>query len=198
MRVQLQHFAIVAGLLISVGTAGCSAPVTDPVAPGPGGSSPDADVVADGPELEVSLVEVDAESWREALRRHEGNVVLVDFWATWCVPCKQSFPQLLRYGQDYAGQGLVVISVSLDDPSERDGVLRFLRSVNATIPNFISTWGAGTESMEQFGIDSALPYYHLYDRSGALRYQFSGAPEGLDHVEPLERLTERLRAVLTE
>ena len=148
--------------------------------------------------MEVSLVEVDAGAWREALRTHEGKVVLVDFWATWCAPCTQAFPKLLQYGVDYADHGLVVLSVSLDDPSEREGVLQFLRSVNATIPNFISTWGAGTESMEQFGIESALPYYHLYDRSGTLRHQFSGAPEGLDHVEPLDRITERLRAVLAE
>jgi thiol-disulfide isomerase/thioredoxin len=197
MRRPLQHFAVVSGLLIPMVVAGCSSPASDPGGPGAREPVPDRDA-AKTPSIEVSLVEVDAEAWREALRTHEGKVVLVDFWATWCAPCKQAFPKLLQYGQDYAGHGLVVMSVSLDDPSERDGVLQFLHSVDAAIPNFISTWGAGTESMEEFGIDSALPYYHLYDRSGALRHQFSGAADGLDHVEPLDRLTERLRAMLTE
>jgi thiol-disulfide isomerase/thioredoxin len=147
---------------------------------------------------DISLQEADVEVFRRVLSKYEGKVVLVDFWATWCVPCKTSFPKVLGYGRQYAGQGLVVISVSMDDSSERRKAAAFLQSVNARIDNLISTWGAGSRSVDEFKIDSALPYYKLYDRQGRLRFEFSGAPEGLDNVEPLDQVEPRIRQLLSE
>lgn len=51
-----------------------------------------------------------------SLEDYRGKVVLVDFWATWCPPCRQSIPELVRLQESYAGQGLVILGISLDDP----------------------------------------------------------------------------------
>ncbi|MBM4093325.1 MAG: TlpA family protein disulfide reductase [Planctomycetes bacterium] len=147
---------------------------------------------------EIQLTEADSAVYDRVLAAHRGKVVLVDFWATWCVPCQESFPKVLAYGRDYADRGLVVVSVSLDDASERRKVAAFLQKSNARIDNLISKWGAGTASSEAFKIDSALPYYKLYDRKGQLRHEFSGATQGLDHVKPLGEVETRIQELLQE
>jgi thiol-disulfide isomerase/thioredoxin len=150
------------------------------------------------PAAEISLMEADIDTYEDVLKRYAGKVVLVDFWATWCVPCKKSFPKILQYGRDYLDHGLAVVSVSFDDASEQEDVLDFLKSVDAAIPNLISRWGAGTESMERFGVESALPYYKLYDRSGKLRWQFSDSAEGLDNVESADQMKKRIEELLRD
>jgi thiol-disulfide isomerase/thioredoxin len=63
------------------------------------------------------------------LARHRGKVVLVDFWASWCEPCRRSFPWLNSMHARYADRGLVVIGVNVD--RERAQADRFLRDVPA-------------------------------------------------------------------
>lgn len=50
-----------------------------------------------------------------SLRQHKGKIVLLDFWATWCPPCRRSIPELVRIQDKYRDQGLVVIGISADD-----------------------------------------------------------------------------------
>ncbi len=85
------------------------------------------------------------------LARYRGKVVLVDFWASWCVPCRRSFPWLNEMQKRYGERGLVVIGVNVD--SARSAAEDFLREVPA-----------------QFQI--------VYDPSGALasQYQVPGMP----------------------
>src|SRR5215207_11502461 len=54
------------------------------------------------------------------VRAHKGKVVVVDFWADYCAPCKKAFPHLVQLHQKHARDGLVVISVNLDDPANAD------------------------------------------------------------------------------
>lgn len=58
------------------------------------------------------------------LSRHEGKVVMVDFWASWCVPCRRSFPWMNRMHDKYTADGLVIIAVNLDRST--DNAARFL------------------------------------------------------------------------
>jgi thiol-disulfide isomerase/thioredoxin len=123
-------------------------------------------------------------NWMIAEQR--GKVVLVDFWATWCTPCVEGFPHTVGLANKYRGQGLAAISVSLDDPADFVKVNRFLVTQKANFPHLISKYGGGTDSMDAFELDAAVPHYRLYDRAGKLRYQWNGMPDDLE--EKVEEL----------
>ena len=136
---------------------------------------------------EVTVEVADRAAYDELLASLRGNVVLVDFWATWCRPCVASFPQTVQLSRRYADRPVRVVSVSLDDPDDRGEVLEFLQTEGAKFLNLISAYGGSPESVTQFEISSgAIPHYKLYDKAGELRHQFEG------HSEEIEQRVEEL------
>jgi thiol-disulfide isomerase/thioredoxin len=120
----------------------------------------------------------------EAIRQNKAKVIVVDFWADWCVPCKREFPNLVKLHEKYAKDGLVAVSVSLDDP-HKDGitaaVLKFLRSRKASFTNFVldespEYW---TKKFDTVG----PPFAYVFDREGKWR-RFQGA----EHYGEIEAL----------
>ena len=96
----------------------------------------------------VDLKVVNYEGLCDLVRANKGKVILLDFWATTCIPCKQSFPYTVEMHKNYADKGLVVISVATDplkdthnDPDNfkdpRPRILTFLRDQKATITNVV-------------------------------------------------------------
>jgi thiol-disulfide isomerase/thioredoxin len=128
----------------------------------------------------IALATVDSRGLADAVARHRGKVVLVEFWATWCVPCVKLFPHTVVLQRRAADRGLAVIAVSMDDTDNQEAVLRFLRGHEATFENFISRYGVGSEGFEAFDIsDGALPHLKLYDRNGRLQKTFVSGGESL-------------------
>lgn len=94
-----------------------------------------------------------------------GKVVLVDFWATWCPPCVKQFSHTVHLHQQHEKDGLVVVSVSMDDVEELAAVTKFLGNRGATFANFIKNADSLQEASEDFGV-TALPFYVVFDRQG--------------------------------
>jgi thiol-disulfide isomerase/thioredoxin len=90
----------------------------------------------------------------------EGDVVWVDFWASWCVPCRRSFPWMNRMHERYAGQGLQIIGINVD--KERELAEEFLSETPA---RFGLRYDPAGEIAAQFGVQ-AMPSSFLMDRSG--------------------------------
>lgn len=128
-------------------------------------------------EVKVDLI--DAKGFKAAVAKQKGKVVLVDCWATWCVPCIKGFPETVALSRKYADKGLVVISLSFDDPEDEDTpakVLKFLKKQEATFPNYISREDLEQGGAESFDIEGgSLPHYKLYDRTGKLLKTFSNS-----------------------
>ncbi len=125
----------------------------------------------------VKVQVVDPDQYQAIVAKHRNKVVLVDFWATWCGPCRKMFPHTVEMSHKYADQGLVTISMSFDeaeDPETMGEVVTFLKTKDAQFENLICKLGGGEESFAAYKIESAaLPHYKLYDRTGKLRHTFS-------------------------
>jgi len=116
---------------------------------------------------EVAVRVVDESEFARVLESYRGKVVLVDVWATWCPPCLKLFSHTVELARRFADRGLVVISLSIDDPEDEASVLELLASKGARIDNFISRYGGSAKSLDLFDLkDGVLPIFRIYDRGG--------------------------------
>jgi cytochrome c biogenesis protein CcmG, thiol:disulfide interchange protein DsbE len=121
------------------------------------------------------------------LSAYRGKVVLVDFWASWCGPCKESFPWMQSLHERYAAQGLVVVGVNVDH--DLQSARRFL---DATRPTFAIVYDAQAALAERFQV-SAMPSSFLIGRDGAVRYRHDGFQS-----RQRDGAEQELRALLAE
>lgn len=138
----------------------------------------------------ITLEPIDKPGLDQAIQANAGKVVFVDFWATWCGPCKAGFPHTVELSRKYKDQGLAVISVSCDEAGGRQGALEFLREKQADFANYIAT--NGMDAIESFDIEGgALPYYRIYDRQGKLVKGFGPDPEKGISPEEIEAMVKQ-------
>lgn len=129
---------------------------------------------------EVTLVTGDEKDLDALIAKHKGQVVFVDYWATYCKPCVKSFPHTVELHKQHQGEGLAVISVNLDYLDDEPKVKEFLEKQGATFDNLISKYdGGGSDANDAFDI-GPLPHLRLYDRQGKLRHQWEGKAADLD------------------
>lgn len=155
------------------------------------GASTVADVKTQDENVVVTLEPIDNAGLDAAIQANNGKVVFVDFWATWCGPCKEGFPHTVELSRKYKDQGLAVISVSCDEADGQEGALEFLRDQQADFENFIAT--NGIDAIETFDIEGgALPYYRIYDRDGKLAKGFGPDPDKGTSPEEIESMVKQV------
>ena len=114
-----------------------------------------------------------------------GKVVLVDFWASWCAPCKASFPVLNQLQAKYGAKGLVVVGVSVDEDAAKYKAFAEKKSAAFTIVHDTAHKAAAT-----FNI-STMPTSFVVDRKGVVRFVhngFHGAKSEAEYVKQIEAL----------
>ncbi|RMG02893.1 MAG: TlpA family protein disulfide reductase [Nitrospirae bacterium] len=117
------------------------------------------------------------------LSAFQGKVVLINFWATWCGPCKREMPGLEEVFKRYKNQGFTVIAVSID--SEKSAILNFLKSIPLSFPILHDP---KIEVSKRYKV-YAYPTSFLIDRKGIIREKFIGEENWLD--ESRTKLIER-------
>jgi len=147
----------------------------------------------------IQVAEVQVAQLEKAIQDHKGKVILIDCWATWCVPCVKKFPKLVERHQKYASQGLVCMSVSMDklgaaEQYSKEKVLKFLQEKRATFPNFILIQPDKEEEalVKLIGDCFLIPHLALFDRQGRRIWTSADGPELTD--EQLDKKIEQLLA----
>ena len=108
----------------------------------PAGKADRSAETAAGP-AQIGVREIDVAALKKLLQRDGGAAqkarpLLVNFWATWCDPCRDEFPDLVKIDKDYRARGLEFIAVSLDEPAEINTTVRqFLQQMRAAMPSYL-------------------------------------------------------------
>lgn len=159
----------------------------------PATSKPAAENTSPPDRVESTLVDialVDRAAFDAVLSRAQGKVILVDCWATWCLPCVEQLPHSVELAKLHADAGLEVVTLNFDDPDSADAATAILKKAGAPaahLTNLQTKFGGSTESMDAFEITSgALPHYKLYDRQGRLRKVFELDPAAARQFTPAD------------
>jgi len=94
-----------------------------------------------------------------------GKVVLIDFWATWCQPCKREMPGYQQLLDRYGSRGFAVVGFKFDTMADTEDPLRFAKKIGVNYPLAV----APDDLKQKFGGIEGLPTTLLYDRQGKLR-----------------------------
>jgi len=111
---------------------------------------------------------IDLQAYQKLVAQHRGKPLLVNFWATWCEPCRDEYPMLNELAKKYAPQGLQVVGVSLDDDGDLILMRRFLARYKPVFPNYRKKAG-GIEVFTQGvlpGWKGSLPISIFYRKDG--------------------------------
>jgi thiol-disulfide isomerase/thioredoxin len=126
----------------------------------------------------LNIREVDAAALTSLLKRESSRPLLVNFWATWCDPCREEFPDLVKIDASYRAKGLDFITVSLDDLKEIETeVPKFLREMRATkIPAYLLNVSDPEPAIKSVDPEwaGALPATFLYNTKGEIVFKHFG------------------------
>lgn len=132
------------------------------------------------------LVLRDIDGRRFSLSKNKGKVILLNFWATWCPPCRAEMPDLIRWQRRYGKRGLQVVGVTYP-PNNLKQIRKFVQRIRVNYPIVIGT----TEAKSQFMRLQTLPITIVIDRDLVIREKIEGI------ILP-EEFEEKIKPLLTE
>lgn len=111
---------------------------------------------------------VDAQGFLKVVERYKGKPLLVNFWATWCEPCRDEYPLLNDLAKEYGPQGLKVVGVSFDQDGDLILMRRFLARYKPVFPNYRKKEGGEEQFIQAVmpGWNGALPATVFYTKDG--------------------------------
>jgi thiol-disulfide isomerase/thioredoxin len=137
------------------------------LAPAPAESEPEINVI--GTETDLTLKDLFGVD--QSLASYRGRIVVLNFWATYCVPCRKEMPDLAAVQNQYAVLGVQVIGAAADKVEEKQKVMQFIKETKLNFPVWL---GASAEDMRKFGLGSALPGTVVIGRDGKIVATYRG------------------------
>jgi peroxiredoxin len=130
----------------------------------------------------------DLSGQEQTLASYKGKIVVLNFWATWCVPCRKEMPAFIQIQNEYAAWGVQVVAASADTAETQGQVVKFVREKKLSFP----VWtGATTDHMLAFGLGSQLPGTVIIDRDGTIVARFKGMVKEADLKKEIDTLLEK-------
>lgn len=118
------------------------------------------------------------------LSDYKGKVVILDFWATWCPPCKKGIPDLIELKKEYGKKGLEVIGISVDDQKSIEQVPSFAKNMNINYPVVY----ADSKVTENYGGIASIPTSVIIDKNGNIVVQYNQLYPKETYVAELNKL----------
>lgn len=143
---------------------------------------------AAAPAPAFSLPDLDGRT--VSLADYAGRVVVVDFWATWCAPCKQELPHLQRIANELGPQGLTVLAISTDDARDQPRIRPYVRREGLTMPVLLDP---SSSVLGAYNPALTLPFAAIVGRDGQVVSVHAGYSPG-DEVALREELIALLAA----
>lgn len=128
------------------------------------------------------LAFVDLDGHEGNLSSYRGQIVLLNFWASWCAPCRKEMPDLMRISNAYATKGVVVLGVTMD-VGGLEGVRQFLQEINVTYPVVIPRGDSSALSSVR-----GLPTTWLLDTKGRIATIYAGVMKEAVFRQGIDRL----------
>lgn len=136
-----------------------------------------------GAEVDLSLK--DLAGIDQTLSSYRGRIVVLNFWATWCVPCRKEMPDLAAIQNAFAPFGVQVIGATADQLADRAKVIQFVRDSKVNFPVWL---GATTADMQKFGVGPGLPATVIINRDGKIVWVKPTVIQAAELKKELERL----------
>lgn len=146
-----------------------------------------------GNEAELALS--DLLGVEQRLSAYRGRIVVLNFWATYCVPCRKEMPDLAAIQNQYAALGVQVIGAAADDSKALPKVRQFIKETRLNFPVWI---GATAADMERFGLGSALPGTLVIGRDGKIIASIRGVIKAAELRKQLDGLLARVEQETNE
>jgi len=118
-----------------------------------------------------------------------GKVVFVNFWATWCKPCREEMPSMEVLYKNFEKDGLVILAISIDRVTTKKDIPPFVKSLNLTFPILVDSWGQTDKRYKLMGV----PETYIIDQQGILREKVIG-PRDWTMLDNLQVVTQLLKA----
>ncbi len=138
---------------------------------GPGSASAGSAAVTGG-GLKAPIFTLDSLTTKGRVSITPGKVTIVDFWATWCEPCKRSFPFFQELYMKYHASGLEIAAISVDD--DKRSILGFAKTFRTSFP---IAWDMHKDIVTQYN-PQTMPTTYIVDKSGVIRHVHKGFKEG--------------------
>jgi thiol-disulfide isomerase/thioredoxin len=114
-----------------------------------------------------------------------GQIVVVNFWATWCGPCQEELPRLSQIAASYSGKPVSFVFISIDEPKNRSKIPSALTKLHL---DFTSWIGADTDTLDSFGLGNIVPGTLILDETGAPVARIMGEAREDDVRKPVDWL----------
>ena len=134
---------------------------------------------------QIDLMLKDLSGVDQNLSALKGRIVVLNFWATYCIPCRKEMPDLAVIQNEFAALGVQVVGVNTDELKDRSKVLQFVKETKINFPIWI---GGSTEHMVKFGLGAALPGTVVIGRDGRVAKIISGVVDQVVLRKEIETL----------
>jgi peroxiredoxin len=142
---------------------------------------------------QLSLKDMDGKA--HSLSDYRGKIVVLNFWATWCVPCKEEIPFFVEAQRKYGQHNVVILAASLDDNKTKKYIPKFVRSYKMEFPVLLDATAASTA---QFGLGDMVPSTIFLDAEGNLAGKIEGQVRKKALLNRIEQLLSNRDAARTK